>query len=244
MAAFIDGGRPIDRTNWTNTIVSYYPFGGAIALALDLSLRERAGGQLSLDDFMRAMWQEYGSPGGSREGYVDHPYTSADAEATLADVSGDRAFAADFFARFIRGHEAADYATLLVPAGFVVRKQNPGRAWMGDIGFDSGPPQLGELVAPTWPLYASGLDQDDEIQRLDGQTILAPADLATVIHRHKPGDRIEVVFVDRTGKPKSAKVVLVEDPHLSVMPIESIGGTLTAAARSFRERWLGPKSER
>ena len=50
MAPFIDGGRPIDRTNWSNTVISYYPFGGAIALALDLSLRDRSDGRVSLDD--------------------------------------------------------------------------------------------------------------------------------------------------------------------------------------------------
>src|SRR5206468_9810814 len=88
MAPFIDGGRPVDRTNWKNTVISYYSFGGAIALALDLTLRDRTDSRVSLDDFMRAMWQRYGQPGGSREGYVDHPYTIDDAEGTLADVSG------------------------------------------------------------------------------------------------------------------------------------------------------------
>src|SRR5206468_8059867 len=103
MAAFIDGGRAIDRTNWSITNISYYPFGGAIALALDLTLRDRSDGRLSLDDFMRAMWRTFGRPGGAREGYVDRPYTMADAEETLASVSGDRAFARDFFSRFIQG---------------------------------------------------------------------------------------------------------------------------------------------
>ena len=129
MAPFIDGGRTVDRTNWSNTVISYYPFGGAIALALDLTLRDRTDGRVSLDDFMRAMWRTYGKPGGSREGYVDHPYTIADAEATLADVSGDRAFARDFFARYIQGHDVADYARLLRRAGFAVRKN--GRAARG-----------------------------------------------------------------------------------------------------------------
>jgi predicted metalloprotease with PDZ domain len=73
MAAFIDGGRSNDRTNWSITNTSYYPFGGAIALALDLTLRDRSDGRLSLDDFMRAMWRMYGKPGGARKGYVDHP---------------------------------------------------------------------------------------------------------------------------------------------------------------------------
>src|SRR6202040_3056636 len=67
-------------------VMSYYQLGAAIALSLDLSLRERSNGQLSLDDFMREMWCRYGKPGGAREGYVDRPYSIADAEAALAAV--------------------------------------------------------------------------------------------------------------------------------------------------------------
>ncbi len=89
MAPFIDGGRGNDRTNWPRTVISYYPFGGAIALALDLTLRDRSDSRVTLDDFMRAMWRAYGKPGGGREGYVDRPYSLADAEARLAEVSGD-----------------------------------------------------------------------------------------------------------------------------------------------------------
>src|SRR5580765_5526161 len=87
MAEFTDAGRPLDRTNWSNTVISYYPFGAALALALDLSLRGRSDSKVTLDDFMRAMWREHGKPGGTREGYVDRPYTIADAEARLAEVS-------------------------------------------------------------------------------------------------------------------------------------------------------------
>src|SRR5712692_1910681 len=52
MAPFTDGGRPMDRTNWSTTVISYYQFGGAIALALDLTLRERSGSRVTLDDYM------------------------------------------------------------------------------------------------------------------------------------------------------------------------------------------------
>jgi predicted metalloprotease with PDZ domain len=103
-------------------VVSYYYLGSAIALALDLSLRERSAGAATLDHYMRALWYQYGKPGGARPGYVDRPYTLADAEATLADVAGDRAFARDFFARYVYGREVADYDRLLRRAGFVVRR--------------------------------------------------------------------------------------------------------------------------
>jgi len=240
MAPFIDGGRSIDRTNWSTTVTSYYPYGGAIALALDLTLRERTDGRLSLDDFMRAMWTSYGKPGGSREGYVDHPYTIVDAEATLAAVSGDRAFARDFFARYIQGHEVADYRRLLQRAGFTMRKRSPGRAWLGDLRLTSRDGwRVAALVPPTWPIYATGLDEDDELQQIDGQKIAGAADIATVMQRHKPGDTVPVVFVDRTGVAKKASVTLVEDPYTEVVPVDA--GALTAAQKAFRDRWLGAK---
>ena len=241
MATFIDGGRTVDRTNWSNTVVSYYPFGGAIALALDLTLRDRSDSRVSLDDFMRAMWRTYGKPGGTREGYVDHPYTTTDAEATLAEVSGDKAFAREFFARYIQGHDIADYPRLLSLAGFTVRKRNAGRAWLGDLRLDTrGGARVAGLVPPTWPIYGSGLDQDDELQQVAGQRINSEGDVLSALARRKPGDTIQVAFVDRTGSTRTARVTLAEDPHMEVVPTEH-GGTLTAAQKAFRERWLGAK---
>lgn len=240
MAAFTDGGQPVDRTNWSTAVISYYPFGGAIALALDLTLRDRSEGRVSLDEFMRAMWRAHGKPGGSREGYVDHPYTAADAEASLAEVSGDPAFARDFFARYIQGHEVGDYTRLLARAGFLVRKRSTGRAWLGDLAFDSGL-RVASLVAPQWPIYAAGVDQDSDIERVDGQRLQSFGDLAAVLRRHKPGDRVGVTFVDRAGRSRTARVTLAEDPHVDVVPVESAGGSLTPAQEQFRERWLGSR---
>ena len=242
MAAFIDGGRTVDKTNWSISVTSYYPFGGAIALALDLTLRDRSGGRLSLDDFMRAMWRAYGKPGGSREGYVDRPYTIADAEETLASVSGDRAFARDFFSRFIQGHDVADYARLLARAGFVVRKKNAGSAWLGDLRLDMrNGVRVGTLIAPSWPVYRAGLDQDDLLQMVGGQPIKEESDLSTVLRQHKPGDSVPIVFSDRTGKATTAAVVLAEDPHVEIVPVESGTGSLTDAQQAFRREWLGAK---
>jgi predicted metalloprotease with PDZ domain len=241
MAAFTDGGRPIDRTNWSSTVLSYYSFGGAIALALDLSLRERSDGRISLDDFMRAMWVRFGKAS-TREGVVDHPYSIVDVEQTLTEVAGDRAFASEFVDRYIQGRAIADYERLLDRAGFVLRKRAPGRAWLGDLTFVPGRLHVATLVDPLWPAYGAGLDQDDELQWVNGLRLRSTTDLTMVLSRHRPGDRIEIIYTDRTGRARAGNVALLEDPHVEVVPLEATGRTLTPAQRVFRDNWLGSKN--
>jgi predicted metalloprotease with PDZ domain len=240
MAPFIDGGRTIDRTNWPNTVISYYPFGGAIALALDLTLRDRTDSRMTLDDYMRAMWRVHGQPGGAREGYVDHPYTTGDAQARLAEVSGDAAFASDFFNRYVRGREVADYPDLLRRAGLVVRKREAGRAWWGDIRLDSRGEgaRIGSEVPSNAPAYASGIDQDDTLIQFGGERVASTDALNTVLSRHRPGERVTVVYLDRAGTARNASVVLAENPHVDVTTVENTGGSPTPAQKRFRDRWL------
>ena len=102
------------------SFINYYPYGSALALALDLSLRERSAGKLTLDDYMRALWRVHGKPSAARPGYVAKPYTLEDARARLAEMTDDRAFADEFFSRYVEGREVPDYAQLLAPAGVVV----------------------------------------------------------------------------------------------------------------------------
>jgi predicted metalloprotease with PDZ domain len=240
MAPFVDGARAMDRTNWSNTVISYYPYGGAIALALDLTLRDRTDGRTTLDDYMRAMWRAHGKPGGAREGYVDRPYTTDDAQARLAEVSGDAAFARDFFDRYVRGRELADYARLLQRAGFAVRKREPGRAWLGDVRIEArgDGARVGAVVPPNSPAYAAGIDQDDTLTQIGGEHVVSPEAVSSALARHRPGERVTIAYVDRTGAAKTASVVLGEDPHVDVVGVETAGGSLTPAQRAFRDRWL------
>jgi predicted metalloprotease with PDZ domain len=166
----------------------------------------------------------------------------ADAEATLASVSGDGAFARDFFARYIEGHEVADYTRLLARAGFTVRARGASVAWLGDLQIDSrNGAHVTGLIAPDWPIYASGIDEDDELRQLDGQRIAGEAEMNAVLRRHKPGDTVTVAFVDRGGAARTSTITLGRDPHADVVPSESIGAPLTEAQKAFRARWLGEK---
>ena len=126
MAPFVDSAASIDQTNFSNTYISYYTWGAALGLGLDLSLRDRTDGKVTLDHFMRALWERFGRPGANVPGYVETPYTLDDLKSVLGSVAGDAAFAQDFFARYVEGHEVLDYARLLGRAGILV-KSNAGR---------------------------------------------------------------------------------------------------------------------
>ncbi len=244
MAAFVDAARSVDPTNFAITHLSYYTWGAGVGLGLDLALRDRTDGRATLDDFMRAMWLAHGKPGGPAPGLVARPYTLNDVRDRIAEVSGDRAFAEEFVSRYIEGRDAPDYARLLLRAGVVVRRQNPGRAWMGALSFDphAQGARLAELTAPGTPAYAAGLDRDDVIVALDDKRVAAAEDVTGALGAKKPGDVVTVRFL-RRGDSVTARLTLAEDPALEVVTIESTGGRLSAAQRAFRAAWLSSKAD-
>jgi predicted metalloprotease with PDZ domain len=248
LAPFTDAARSVDRTNFSTTFISYYTYGAAVALALDLSLRDRSSGKISLDDYMRAMWRAHGKPGGPEPGLVAKPYTLKDARDRLAEVSGDRRFADEFFDKYIEGRDAADYTRLLLRAGLILRKRYPGGAWSGlavagtprTLSNIDGSGAITNLVPWGTPAFEAGLDQGDVIVDVDGKA-WSNGVLQSALKARKPGDRLSVTIKRRNGSTASAAIVLREDPSLEVVTVESAGGTLTAEQKAFREAWLSSK---
>ena len=241
LAPFVDAAAAIDRTDFENTFISYYTWGEAIALGLDLTLRTRSGGMVTLDDFMRAMWQRFGKPGGRAAGYVDRPYTVADAKAVLADVSGDPAFAADFFARYIQGHDVVDYATLLAGAGLVLRPRAPQSGFAGELYLQDSPGGV-RIAAPApmgTPAYQSGLERDDVLTQIGGVPVTRAEEVEAAIRRSRPGAPLSVSYLHRgRGQPMTATIRVIADPRLELVPAEQAGRALTDMQRRFRDAWL------
>src|SRR5688500_2807722 len=121
-APFVDAAASIDPQNKANTFISYYTWGAAIGLGLDLTLRSRFNG-VTLDDLMRDLWRTHGT--------TERPYTHDDLQAALGRVTRDTVFARDFFARYIEGREVVDYSALLARAGIRLRRASAGKAFIG-----------------------------------------------------------------------------------------------------------------
>jgi predicted metalloprotease with PDZ domain len=245
LAPFVDAAAAIDRTAWDNTFISYYMFGAAIAMGLDLSLRDRSDGRTTLDTYMQALWARHGRPGQKEPGMVATPYTMDDLKTVLAEVSGDAAFAQIFFAKYIQGHEVVHYAPLLARAGLTLRKRNPGTAFFTGseaLSFNggSGARVTSPVAFESW-LYKAGVERDDVIVSLGGVALNSPATLEMVLRKHKPGDQVPIRFVQRSGETVIGNLVLDEDPRLEIVPVEKAGGELTEAQKTFRDEWLGTK---
>lgn len=242
-SVFADAGVSIDPNNNTNIFTSYYYYGGAIALALDLRLR--AEYHLTLDDYMRAVWLALGK--------VMKPYTIPDLQRVLASVTKNPEFAADFFNKYIYGTDKNNYAQLLARAGFMLRKAQPGRAWLGTIrGFNSrnrtgqasvmgnkGVPIIYNTTQGT-PVYKAGIDAGDLLLTADGRELTNLASLQAIVNTKKPGDKLAITYRNRTGEHQ-ATITLEENPTLEVVTFEAAGMPLSQEQLAFRKAWLSSK---
>lgn len=81
--------------NSSNAIISYYAKGALIAFGLDMTLRQRSDGSVSLDDLMRLLWQRHGKTG---TGVDEH-----DIQHLAEELSGEPY--SEFFDSYVYGVE-------------------------------------------------------------------------------------------------------------------------------------------
>src|SRR5690606_13554436 len=170
-------------------------WGAGIALAADLELRART--DRTLDDYMRALWAEFGRA--QRDHAPVKTYTVADARRILGRVAGDTAWANGFFARHVTGTESPDYAALLAPAGILLRQVAPEAAWVGPAGWRAEEDRV-VLASPAivgTPLYEAGMERGDRLVSFDGQPVTTPQQVTERLAAHRPGDRVAITFESR-----------------------------------------------
>jgi predicted metalloprotease with PDZ domain len=242
-SVFADAGVSVDPNNDNNIFFSYYTYGGAIALALDLRLRTEFN--LTLDDYMRAVWLARGK--------VMKPYTIPDLQSDLAKLTKNPKFAADFFNKYIYGTEKNDYGALLAKAGLLLQKAQPGKAWAGPLSANArrgrvgqartsgseGLPILTSTVIGT-PVYKAGLDAGDVIVKADGKDVKDEQSFDDIVSGKTIGDKVVIDYKNRTGDHQTT-IILEENPTLEVVTFEKAGKTLTKDQETFRNNWLSSK---
>jgi predicted metalloprotease with PDZ domain len=232
-APFFDGAASVEAQNQANIYISYYTYGRAVALGIDLAIRSRFPGK-SLDDWMRAMWRRHPD--------VQKPYTAQDLEQALAEVTSSE-FAQETFQRHIEGLEPLDYGALLARAGFVLQPASPQKAWIGNqpMSFSDRGVEINGSTLRGSPLYAAGMDRGDRIVEADGKSLKSRRDWDDWTTSHKPGDRSMVTAETRTGK-KQFPIAWAQAPDVEIVSFEKAGRPVTPEITAFREAWLGSKA--
>ncbi len=116
LAPFIDRATSDQRTNTQNTLVSYYPKGATLAVALDLIIRGRSKGRASLDEVMRRGYEEFYLKGPNDSYYLKgRGYTVDEFQSLASRVAGFDL--SDFFRRHVYGVEPPPYEEALAYVG-------------------------------------------------------------------------------------------------------------------------------
>lgn len=226
-ATFADQGSFLDPMNTANTFISYYTWGSAVGLGLDLILRTEYG--TTLDTLMQQMWERYGRS--------EVPFTLSDLERMLGEVTNDAVFAMAFMDQYVRGRDVPDYADLLSRAGLKLELVSSGQDVKTDLAAgrieEGGGIVVSGTVLEGTPLHRAGMVQGDRITHVDGQPVTHPAYLQAVVDNARPGDHIPVT-VDSRGEVFRTDIVVEESSVVRVVVDEAAD----SRAIDLRDAWL------
>ncbi len=221
-APFVDAARSVDPVNRGNTFISYYSYGSALGLALDLSLREK---NLNLDDYMKLVWNKMGKE--------ENPYTIPDLQNALNDYAGD-GFGDDFFNKYIHKSGMPEMKRLFETVGVSLTQDDTKPSFGASV-------RQGKIYGYTTigsSSYDAGLENGDTIIQIGDYVLSDDLDFNTIITKFKAGNTTKVVY-ERLGNKKETTVTFKPDPSYSI----SINENASAEQKAAREAWLSKKSK-
>jgi len=235
--AWIIGYRP--NENSKNSAISYYSKGEVVGLLMDLEIANATKGTKSLDDVMKAMYEE---------GKVKkRGYTDAEFKAMVEKISGMNF--TNFWAKYIDGTDEIDFAKYFAYAGIdaVGEIALPNRPYTGaSLKVDKTVMVSG--VSRNSPAWVQGLNVNDDILAIDGSSIademrnvrlpnpgLTLENLPTIAKK-QVGDVVEVT-VKRDGLEKKISLTLKESPNIRIKA--SYNDDANAQQLAVRKRWMG-----
>jgi predicted metalloprotease with PDZ domain len=217
-----------------NSLVSYYLKGELVALLLDLHLRSRTGGRVSLDDVMREMWRRYeDDPRGIDEDEF---------ERIAADVSGLNLNR--FFRRAVDSTAELDFGAALKPFGLRLATKTKDAEgedaegptpWIGIETVTRDGLLTVKHVYEDSPADHAGVNAGDVLVALDGYRVTAEK-LKARLKVLTPGRRVEVALF-RRDRLRSVELEVAKRYEMDDA-IEPVDGA-TKGALALRDGWLG-----
>src|SRR5207237_6661143 len=193
-APFIDDAPHAQQTNLANSSVSYYAKGEFLGVVLDLLIRGKTAGKLSLDDVMRRMYDELYLKSPNASYYLrGRGYRNEDFETLVSQVAGTDM--SDFFKRYVRGVETPPYEQAFAQAGLHFIREARAPVTIGISGDESEKINFKRSnVRADYPAEEGGLQVDDELTSV-GVNELTSGNFLKVLARYKPGDKVPVTLL-------------------------------------------------
>ena len=233
-APFIDDAVHAQQTNLANTSISYYPKGEVLGVVLDLLIRGKTAGKSSLDEVMKAMYDEFYVKSPSASYYLrGRGYKNEDFERMASQMAGGDM--SDFFSRYVRGVETPPYEEAFAQVGLRFVREARAPVTLG-ISADENEKVNFKLasVRPNSPAADAGLEVGDVITLFDGSK-LTPVNFLKLLARYKPGDRVQVTVM-RSGRTVMLTVTLGA-PQVFDYRLEE-NANASAEAKVLRAAWL------
>jgi predicted metalloprotease with PDZ domain len=233
-AWFYDRAPQMQETNFANSTISYYNKGAILGMLLDLEIRARTGGEKTLADVMRWMYQKYyESPAatyyGPGRGYREKDILDAVNQVSGGDFS-------DFFACYVAGTAPLPYGQALADAGLKLETSvAPGTP--PSLGASTVPVDTGVKIVTLRPGGAAdraGLSRDDILIDLDNQS-LAINSLKGMLGIYPPGAKVP--FTVQRHLERRMIWVTLDAPEPNVYRLEDLPNA-TPQAITIRRQWL------
>jgi len=224
--AWIKFYRPNENSN--NTGVSYYAKGEVIGLLMDLEIANATKGKKSLDDVMKAMYEQCKT--------LKRGYTDAEFKAMVEKISGISF--TDFWGKYVNGTAAAEYAKYFGYAGITVKNENEGLK-VPYLGLSSKRTE-GKIyiasISRNSAAWVAGLNVNDEVISIDGVPVEAIIERMPAITAKKVGDVVKVDVV-RDGISKTIPVTLTASPNIKL--VAEINANAKPQQIAVRKSWFG-----
>ncbi|MBT1063467.1 PDZ domain-containing protein [Bowmanella sp. Y26] len=199
-----------------NNIVSYYTKGAMVALWMDLTIRQQSQGKHSLDDVMRALWQQFGQTG---QGTTEEDFISL-----LNQFCGNDQSAA--FKDILHSNKRLELDDLLAQVGVKVSRGTPrpndllaaeSNEHSPYLGFQYRAHPLGLevlMVLEDSPAEQAGVCAKDILIALDGMKLDA-ANLLSLL-QNQPLDQPITLHLFRHQQLHALRLVPSSAPHYVV----------------------------
>ncbi|HKS29024.1 MAG TPA: PDZ domain-containing protein [Pyrinomonadaceae bacterium] len=218
--------------NSVNSQVSYYDKGAIVGAMLDLEIRRASKDARSLDDVMRALYEEFYRK--------ERNYTPEDFQGLAERMAGAKLDS--FFTRYVRGREEIDFNSILNHAGLYLDTSgtSTGRAaterpYFGATLYMNDNRLMVRNVRAGTPAYDQGISAGDEIVALDGMRVNLESFDARLSEK-KPGDRVTLTLF-RNDDLRSFEIRLggraIAPYRIAPVP------NPTEAQRQSYQKWLG-----